>query len=125
MNTMGILPGCIREQVVKEMIRTAKPGGAVVIGCWCADSFAAGVDRFYKRHPELCGTIDDSMVDLGSATLFNPDGPSGAYSSQWWTHGRVKNLFPSELRERVTTVSVSIGVFAVLRVNDSAISCTF
>lgn len=122
MNTMGILPDCIREQVVKEMIRTAKPGGAVVIGCWCAGSFAEGVERFYKRHPELCGSITDDMVDLESATLVNPDGPSGTYSSQWWTHERVRNLFPPELHERVATVSVSIGVFAVLRVDESAVA---
>lgn len=123
MNTMGILPDCIREQVVKEMIRTAKPGGAVVVGCWCAGSFAEGVERFYKRHPELCGTITDDMVDLESATLVNPDGPSGTYSSQWWTHERVKSLFPSTLRQRVTTVSVSVGVFAILRVDESAVAC--
>jgi len=124
MNTMGILPDFIRAATVCEMIRTAKPGGTVVVGCWCADKFAEGVERFYKRHPELCGVIDDSMVDLESATLVNPAGPSGLYTSQWWTHERVKQLFPKAVRHRVRTITASIGVFAILRVAEEDVKVT-
>lgn len=122
MNSMGIFSPEGRETVVKAMIRVAGNGGAVLLGCWAAAEFRRGVEEFYKKQPELCGTITDDMVDLEAATLHNPDAPGAPYSSQWWRPEQLVYLFPSSSRARVEVAHVGIGIFACLRVSEADVA---
>jgi SAM-dependent methyltransferase len=118
MNSMGIFSPADRREVVKGMIRVAGSGGVVLLGCWAAAQFHRGVEEFYKKHPAMCGTITDDMVDLEAATLLNPDGPGGAYSSHWWTPEQLLELFPESLRSSVEIATAGVGIFAILRITE-------
>ena len=116
MNTIGVLPESIRQDVVRESVLCAGVGGTVLVGCWWSGAFKRGVEEFYKMNPALCGEVTDDMVDLENATLLNP---STGYSSQWWSEERVQSLFEGVVPVGDMVMSThGVGVFAKVRVTE-------
>lgn len=116
MNTIGVLPDCIRQDVVRECVLCAGTGGTVLVGCWWSGAFKRGVEEFYKLNPELCGEITDDMVNLEKATLLNP---KTGYSSQWWSEARVRHLFEGVVPDADIEISTAgVGIFARVKVTE-------
>ena len=90
MNTFGILPAAIQQDVVDEMVKVMGRNGTVVIGCWHSESFEQGVTEFYKKNPELCGIITEDMVDYQAKSIFVP---STEYSTHWWSASELRGYF--------------------------------
>eukprot|EP00541_Cyclophora_tenuis_P011041 CAMPEP_0116554896 /NCGR_PEP_ID=MMETSP0397-20121206/7839_1 /TAXON_ID=216820 /ORGANISM="Cyclophora tenuis, Strain ECT3854" /LENGTH=398 /DNA_ID=CAMNT_0004080093 /DNA_START=133 /DNA_END=1329 /DNA_ORIENTATION=+ len=111
MNTLGILPDCIRQEVISQMIKVAGEDGAVVIGCWHNESFRVGMEEFYSVHPELCGPIDDATeVDYEKANMHVP---STGYESHWFSADELKAFVPEETHNVEMQVS-GVGIFAIV-----------
>jgi SAM-dependent methyltransferase len=113
MNTFGILPECIRGQVIEEMLQLAGDDGVVVVGCWHSGSFHLGVEHFYKQNAELTGgLVTDDMCDFEGANIMVP---SSGYSSHWWSEAEIMEFFEGQDGFDIQGQVEGIGIFVSAR----------
>jgi hypothetical protein len=97
MNTFGILPEQIRNEVVSEMFRAAGGGGKVIIGCWHKDSLRVGYEEFYSKFPQLCGECREQDFDFENG---NFKCSTSDYTSHWWSEeelsGYLRRNYPGD-----------------------------
>lgn len=122
MNTFGILPDFIRKECIKEMLLCAGPGGKMVIGCWHKDSLRTGFEKFYSKHPELCGVCKESDFDFEQGN-FNCS--SSDYTSHWWSDDELRTMisevFPGKPEDlNIRFEIIGIGIFAICEIAKDA-----
>jgi SAM-dependent methyltransferase len=98
MNTLGIMPGSVRVQVLEQMARVAD-GGQLLVEVHNADHFEQAVDEFYRTNPELCGLGVDGVLkdsDVSMATkevcVRDPDTGETLYYSHWFSSDELSQL---------------------------------
>lgn len=101
-NTMSILPESIRANVVREMQKVAGPNGHVLITYWNGSCFKQGVEQYYARNQQLCGSFVIEDQDFVGRKLLTDTG----YTSYWPYVHEVMELFLEYCEDRSTILSI-------------------
>jgi hypothetical protein len=123
MNTFGILPTQhIKNEVLKQMLRCAGPGGKVVIGCWYRGQMKLGFQEFYTPNANLCGVCKESDFDFEAG---NFKCSTSDYFSHWWTQQELNDFIVACYPGLNTDLSISfkiigIGIFAIVDIKSDA-----
>lgn len=111
-NTIGIMPADVRRNVYRQMLSLAGRDGFVVVVYWNGNKFGDGVQNFYHKNPQLCGTFTGECIDLNTCTLTTPNG----YYTHWTKPEEARQVFECELEAEVVLLRESgNGVFLVGR----------
>ena len=94
----------------------------MVIGCWHKDSLRTGFEKFYSKHPELCGVCKESDFDFEKGN-FNCS--SSDYTSHWWSDDELRSMisevFPGKPEDlNIRFEIIGIGIFAICEIAKDA-----
>lgn len=113
MNTLGIFPPAEQIQLIKIMLKTTLPAGTVILGCWNKKFFKQGIEQFYKKNPDLCGTIIKENYNLKKGFLFVPE---TGYTSQWWSKTSLLTLMkPYKNDYNIQLIEKGLGIFLIIQ----------
>jgi len=81
-NTLGIVPSEVRHGMIVAMGEACTtPNDTVVLIFFNGQMFGEGLQHFYAKMPQLCGSLEGAVIDFTNCTLSTRTG----YYTKWTT----------------------------------------
>lgn len=108
MNTLGIMPGSIRQNVLNEMVKAMGPGDHFFLVVFNSNSFEQGVNEFYKTVPHLCGVIEEADINWEACEI---NVASSGYHSHWFSEDEISKMVREAGLKRYSINKIGIALF--------------
>jgi SAM-dependent methyltransferase len=110
MNTLGIMPGSIRQNVLNEMVKALDPVSTFFLVVFNSEFFLQGVNEFYKTVPHLCGTVEDSDITWETAEI---NVASSGYYAHWFTEDELSKMVQNAGLKDYSIRRVGVALFVI------------
>jgi hypothetical protein len=113
MNTLGIMPASIRQAIVSEMVKTMGDHGGFLLAVFNSESFALGVDEFYRQSPQLCGPVTEGDVNYDTSEIRVR---STGFYSHWFKEAELRELVENAGLRNYIIERHGFGLFVIASV---------